>query len=337
MSLQESPSEVRSRLRDARWDDLEVFSAIVDGLRLGKSLQQIAEDPNARVGGSRMLYFRLGRLESALGRRLVDRRPWGRDARLTEAGEALAAYVSQLLGVRRQLHEAFAEPEVPVLRIATHATLISSLFPAAVRESQRRRGPKPLFHLDLLTVTGIAEALAAVNEGRADAGLHLVFPEFERLSLPRNVRHEPLGRTEVLVLCHPAHRFAERARAGGASATVHLDELADECVITRGVVDARLLPRGTRARRISVQHSLDKLAYVRLGIGVTLFPRLAYELLASPTELRGLPLRPRIAPVLTLLRPRKRSRPLAEPVEEFLADLRSFGLAATRVHTRAAR
>lgn len=315
----------------ALWEDLEAFHVIAEGLRTGKTLQHVAGDPHSLIGSARMLYLRLGRLERTLGRRLVDRRPWGRDARLTEAGARLAAQVADLVRLRRQIEVSSAEPDVPVLRIATHSTLISTLLPAVVEESRQRRQNTKGFSLDLELVRTYADALSAVAEGRVDAGLYLALPGIDGAPLPRNVRDELLGCTELLVLFHPSHWFgARREKRRGA---IRLEELADECVITRGYLDAKLPAAGPRGSRITVPHTLDALAFVRLEIGVSLIPRLAYELSTWPRDLRALPLSPAIVSSLVLLRPRKLLRPLTAHAEEFLEDLRAYGRARSRVNS----
>lgn len=309
----------RAGRSQARWDDLEAFGIIATGILAGKALPQIADDPLSGIGGRRMLYFRLGRLERDLGRRLVDRRPWGREARLTSAGDEVAGFVADLLAVRRRLHDAVAQPATPVLRIATHATLVSTLLPRVFVDhgaSLRSR-----FHLELVLVRSYPEALAAVADGRADVGLYLTFPELDRTAIPRNVQRERLGETEVVVLCHPSHRFASRAPRAGR---LRRDDLVDETVIVRGYIDEYTLPPGggPSGRRIIVPHTLDKLAYVRLGIGVTLFPRLIFSLLGAPSDLRALPFHPPLTLALALLEPRKRLRSLGEATA-FVENLRS--------------
>ena len=302
----------------ARWDDLEAFGVIAEGLQKQKTLQQIALEPHSPLGGARILYLRLGRLERTLGRRLVDRRPWGRSAHLTAAGETVAQYVTELTRVRQRVHESFTEAEVPVLRIAAHATLVSTLLPTVIQQHQGRGQD---FNVELVLVHSYAEALRAVDDGRVDAGVHLVFPQFDDLPLPRNVRSERLGTTETVVIFPTTHRWAAPAKSG-TRRSVHLDDLLDESVITRGYVDNRLLPTGGGGRRIRVPHVLDKLSYVRLGIGVSLYPRLAFDLLGPVAGVRALPLQPAVPAALVLLQPRKRTRPLEQPAAAFLKELR---------------
>lgn len=335
----EKSAGMRAGRSQARWDDLEAFGIIATGIVAGKTLPQIADDPLSGIGGRRMLYFRLGRLEQDLGRRLVDRRPWGREARLTSAGDEVAGFVTDLLAVRRRLHDAGAQPAVPVLRIVTHATLVSTLLPQVLKDQGSR--PPSRFNLELVLVRSYPEALAAVADGRADVGLYLTFPDLDRTSLPRNVRRERLGETEVVVLCHPRHRFASRAPRApyksplrlstGRAGRLRRDDLVDETVIVRGHIDEHILPPGgPSGRRIIVPHTLDKLAYVRLGLGVTLFPRLIFAILGAPSDLRALPFRPPLTLVLALLQPRKRLRPLGEAAA-FVENLR---LACARLARR---
>lgn len=323
-----SPRRSNTSSPHTLWEDLEAFHAIAEGLRTGKTLQHVADDPHSLIGSARMLYLRLSRLERALGRRLVDRRPWGRDARLTEAGARLAAQVAELVRLRRQIEASSAEPEVSVLRIATQSTLISTLLPAAMEEHRQRGQDATGFSLDLELVRTYADALSAVSEGRADVGIYLTLPDIDKAPLPRNVRSELLGRTELFVLFHHSHRFAERCRS--RQAAVRLEELTDEYVITRGYVDVKLPSAGLRGNRITVPHTLDALAFVRLGIGLSLLPRLAYDLLPQSRDLRALPLSPPIVSSLVLLRPRKRLRPLTDETEGFLESLRTYCLAHSR-------
>lgn len=324
-----SPHRSAAGSPSALWEDLEAFHVIAEGLRTGKTLQHAVGDPHSLIGSARMLYLRLGRLERTLSCRLVDRRPWGRDARLTEAGARLAAQVAELVRLRRQIEVSSAEPEVSVLRIATHSTLISTLLPAAMEEHRQRKQNTKGFSLDLELVRTYADALSAVAEGRVDAGLYLTLPGIDEASLTRNIRDERLGPTELLVLFHPSHRFGVQQKKGRES--VDLGELADECVITRGYLDAKLPTTRPRGSRITVPHTLDALAFVRLGVGVSILPRLAYELFPLPRNLRALPLSPAIVSLLVLLQPRKRIRPLTDETAGFLEDLRAYCLTRLQV------
>ncbi len=316
-----------------RWDDLEQFGVIATGVRAGKHLQEIAADPAAGAGGARMLYFRLGRLERALGRRLVDRRRWGRTAYLTPAGEDVARIVADLSTTRERLEEVRRDPDVPVLRIVTHATLVSSLIPAVLQRRRTETGARPSFDLELTVVSSYADALAAVNESRVDVGLYLAFPRFDRVPTPRSVRREILGGTDVMVLCPSAHRFATRSQKHPTP--VQLSDLEEEHIIVRGYVDRQVLPSGPKARRITVSNSRDKLTYVQLGLGVSLLPKLVVDLLGLPKGVVVLPLRPTLTPALCLLRARKRVRPLGDTAEEFLEALGSSCRAALRTSAAA--
>ncbi len=317
-----------------RWDDLEVFGTIALGIRAGKTLQQIAEDPLSGAGGARMLYFRLARLERALGRRLVDRRPWGRSSYLTEVGAAVAGKVTELRILRQQVDEVARGTDIPLLRIVTHATLASALIPAVVRRRRVTSG-SPDFHLELVVVDTYAHALAAVNEGRADIGLYLAFREFDRARTPRGVRREILGETEVVVLCPLWHRFVTRTRSH--TRPVLLAELAAEPVIARGYVDLQLLLTSARGRRIIVPNSTDKLAYVRLGLGVSILPKLIADLAGRAESVVLLPFRPVLRPVLCLLRPKKRLRSFPDAMEEFLDDVKVACRSALRSSARSPR
>ncbi len=316
-----------------RWDDLEQFGVIADVVRAGKSLQEIAEDPAAGTGGARMLYFRLGRLERALGRRLVDRRRWGRTTHLTTAGADVARIVADLWSTRQRLEEVCRDPDVPVLRIVTHATLVSSLIPAILQRRRMATGARPSFDLELTVVSSYADALAAVNDSRVDVGLYLAFPRFDRVPLPRSVRRQILGSTDLVVLCPSTHQFA--AGSQKHPNPVQLSDLEEEHVIVRGYVDLQLLPSGPRGRRIIVSHSRDKLVYVQLGLGVSLLPKLIVDLLGLPKGVVMLPLRPTLTPALCLLRPRKRLRPLGDAAEEFLEELGQSCRAALRASAAA--
>lgn len=308
------------------WDDLEAFGVIVHGLQVGNTLQQIGEDPHSTFKSARMLYLRLARLERALGKRLIDRRPWGRRARLTDDGERLARFVEELLDTRRRLQSSFAEPAIPTLRLATHATLVTIILPK-VLEQRRARGLSPaVLRIEPSVVQGFPEALAAVVEGRADVAFYLAPPGAPEVRLPSAVRGERLLRTELLLLCAPAHRFAERLRQN-PRATVRATELADELIIGRPFFRNLAPAPGPRGGWITVPHSLDMLPYIHLGLGVGFHARVVYELLGRPSDLVALPLEPSFVSTFWLLLPRKRWRPLSAEAEEFIGDLRAFFLA----------
>lgn len=305
-----------------RWDDLEAFAVVAAGVRAGRSVQHVADDPRAGVGSPRMLYFRLARLEKALGQRLVDRRPWGRAAALTSAGQRVAEVVSELALLRQRVRASTAEPEAPVFRLVTHATLVSAVLPAVIAHQSMASSFSPS-HLHMSVVGAYEEAVAAVHEARADMGLYLVFPSLAAAHVPRGVVKEAVVRTDVVVLAHRRHRLSLRRRRGRA-VPVKLDELLDECVVIRGLVDQQLLPASTRGRRIIVPHTLDKIAYVRLGVGLALYPRLAADLLRLPPEIEVLPLRPLLSAELTALRPRKLTRPVQTAIRGFVESVRTI-------------
>ncbi|MBI4022525.1 MAG: LysR family transcriptional regulator [Candidatus Andersenbacteria bacterium] len=306
----------------ARWDDLEAFAAVAAGVRAGRTVQDVAEDPRSGVGSPRMLYFRLTRLEKALGQRLVDRRPWGRSAALTDAGQRVAEVLGELSVIRQRVRAATAEPEAPMFRLVTHATLVSAVLPPVIAHRTRVAGFNSA-HLSIAVVGVYEGAVAAVNEARADLGLYLVLPSLPAAYVPRGVVKEMVARTDVVVLAHQRHGLARRRRRGRLM-PVSLDELLDECMVTRGLVDQQLLPAGTRGRRIIVPHSLDKIAYVRLGVGLALLPRLAADLLQLPSEICVLSLRPRLFEELTVLRPRKMTRPVQAGARGFVESVRAI-------------
>lgn len=313
-----SAGSLTTRPARVHWDDLEAFGIIAQGIAAGKNLQQIAEDPSASMKGPRMLYLRLSRLERALGKRLVDRRPWGRTAQLTGVGRAVARVVAELSEVRRRVLAAAAGEQIPVLRVVTHATLASALIPPAVR---RRRGKGDQgFHLELMVVAAYADAVAAVNDDRADVGLYLAFPRFDRVPTPRTIRREILGSSKVVLLVSARHPLA--ARAGGRPKPVTLDDLAGQTIITRGYVDLQIFPPSFPAWRIVVPHSLDKLTYVQRGIGVALLPKFIADLQPRRRGVVELPFRPLLQPELCLLRPRKNLRPLSDAAELFVEELK---------------
>ena len=82
----------------ARWDDLEAFQKIYQGVIAGLTLEEIGQSTANNFGGPRTLSRRLARLEKALETQLVFRQRWSRDTRITPAGEKLYHQLARLCG-----------------------------------------------------------------------------------------------------------------------------------------------------------------------------------------------------------------------------------------------
>jgi DNA-binding transcriptional LysR family regulator len=107
---------------------LRIFHAVVSARTMTSAAKQLGLSQPS-------LSQQLGRLESAIGARLFDRRP--NEMELTEAGRYLLPRVDQLLRIMNETEEGlgrFRGGYQPVVKVAGVDSVLRSLLPAAVRQ-----------------------------------------------------------------------------------------------------------------------------------------------------------------------------------------------------------
>ncbi len=244
---------------------LNAFCTVVER----KSFSQAAD----RLGVTQpAVSLQVRALEKRLGTQLLDRS--GRRVEPTEAGWKLYRGAQRLLALEDQLVADVAATTEG--EIAGDLVLGASTGPAAIAvplllgEFQREH-PEVRVYLTVSDTHTIVERVAARE-------LELGIVGASRRH--RGVRFEPFLSDEVILVCPPGHRFADR--------TVTLDELREETLIlmqegagVRQIVEDALRRRGVRLRDLDVRLELGLQESVRhaveAGYGVTFISRTAVE------------------------------------------------------------
>ncbi|WP_158867647.1 LysR substrate-binding domain-containing protein [Leifsonia sp. AG29] len=147
-----------------------------------------------------------------------------------------------------------------------------------------------------LRYSGSVELVEAVAEGRADVAVVV-----DTGHTPAGVELRPLGTQEMLVLCHPEHRFAEVAGTGGS---IPFEELRGEPLVgfQEGWGAQALTRRAFAAAGFDYRAAMEVndvhplLDLVGYNLGVAVVP--ASFALKRPDKLRAVPLEG--APVWTV-------------------------------------
>ena len=244
---------------------LAAFCAVVER----QSFSQAA----ARLGVTQpAVSLQVRALEKRLGKQLLDRS--GRRVVPTEAGLLLYRGAQRLLSLEEQLLEEVAGEEGGPLRgrleigasTGPGGTVISLL----LCEFQRRN-PELTVALSIFDTQRVVELVA-----RRELELGVVGASRRQ----RAVTFEPFFRDEVVLVCPPGHRFAER--------TLSLEELRSEPLIVmqegagvRAVIEEELRAAGVRLRDLDVHLELGLQESVKsavtAGYGVTFISRSAIE------------------------------------------------------------
>ncbi|HET6546835.1 MAG TPA: LysR family transcriptional regulator [Solirubrobacter sp.] len=239
----------------------------------------------------------IGRLESAVGARLLERS--ARGVSLTPAGEVLVRHAAALLDSARRAEEAVREAAGigrAQVRVAAFPSAAAGLLPGATRELRARRPEAEL----TLQVLEYEPALDALLAGRLDLAVVVESPLSPSPRRP-DVDYLPVCDDELRIAIAADHPLATRT-------SVTLEELCEEPFLVPEVA-------GTCADSNVVLHAFRDAGYdpnVRFnsddyqalqgmaasGIGVALIPTIA--LVSSRSDVVVLPLRGR-APARRIL------------------------------------
>ena len=244
---------------------LAAFCTVVER----RSFSQAAE----RLGVTQpAVSLQVRNLEKRLGTQLLDRS--GRRVEPTEAGWRLYRGAQRLLALEEQVVAdvtASGEGELAGdLLVGASTGPAAIAVPIVLCEFQRQNPEVRVF----LTVSDTHSVVERV----ADRELELGIVGASRRH--RGVRFEPFFSDQVILVCPPGHRFADR--------TVTLDELREESLVlmqdgagVRQIVEDGLRRQGVRLRDLDVHLELGLQESVRsavaAGYGVTFISRTAVE------------------------------------------------------------
>ncbi|MCM2493227.1 LysR family transcriptional regulator [Burkholderia glumae] len=265
------------------------------------------------------LTVQIRRLEQTVGARLFDRN--SRSVALTQTGRELLPLLQRSLDdMERVLRDAraFGDGAAGTVRLACLPTFAASVLPDLIREF-RRRVPQARFEIRDV----VASAVDALVRGEeVDLGL----TGGERVDPALEVLHA--GADRLVVVCPRGHRLARRRRVTAA------DLLAQPLVLTargtsvRAVVDTALAAAAGAGPMPELACEptcmMTAVAMVRGGLGVTILPASAREVLAEP-ELVARPIAEAafVRPVALV---KRRGRTLPRIAEAFAAALVAHGL-----------
>lgn len=244
---------------------LAAFCAVVER----RSFSQAAE----RLGVTQpAVSLQVRNLEKRLGTQLLDRS--GRRVEPTEAGWRLYRGAQRLLALEEQVVAdvtASGEGELAGdLLVGASTGPAAIAVPIVLCEFQRQNPEVRVF----LTVSDTHSVVERVADRELELGI------VGAARRHRGVRFEPFFSDQVILVCPPGHRFADR--------TVTLDELREESLVlmqdgagVRQIVEDGLRRQGVRLRDLDVHLELGLQESVRsavaAGYGVTFISRTAVE------------------------------------------------------------
>jgi DNA-binding transcriptional LysR family regulator len=244
---------------------LAAFCAVVER----RSFSQAAE----RLGVTQpAVSLQIRNLEKRLGTQLLDRS--GRRVEPTEAGWRLYRGAQRLLALEEQVVAdvtASGEGELAGDLLVGASTGPAAIAVPIVLCEFQRLNPEIRVFLAVSDTHSIVERVA-------DRELELGIVGAARRH--RGVRFEPFFSDQVILVCPPGHRFADR--------TVTLDELREESLVlmqdgagVRQIVEDGLRRQGVRLRDLDIRLELGLQESVRsavaAGYGVTFISRTAVE------------------------------------------------------------
>ncbi|WP_025098824.1 LysR family transcriptional regulator [Burkholderia sp. A1] len=220
------------------------------------------------------LTVQIRRLEETVGARLFDRN--SRSVALTQTGRALLPLLQRSLDdMERVLRDARAlgDGTAGTVRLACLPTFAASALPELIRDF-RRQVPQARFEIR----DGVASSVEALVRGEeVDLGLTggaAADPALEVLHA---------GEDRLVVICPRNHALARRRRVSAAEVAAEPLVLTARGTSVRAVVDAALAGAGcTPELACEPIYMMTAVAMVRGGLGLTILPASAREVLAEP-------------------------------------------------------
>ncbi|WP_414449466.1 LysR family transcriptional regulator [Burkholderia sp. 22PA0099] len=262
------------------------------------------------------LTVQIRRLEDTVGARLFDRN--SRSVALTQTGRELLPLLQRSLDdMERVLRDARAlgDGTAGTVRLACLPTFAASALPELIR-AFREQVPRARFEIR----DGVASAVEAlVRNEEADLGL----TGGEALDPALEVLHT--GADRLVAVCPRNHPLARRRSVTAAEVAAAPLVLTARGTSVRAVVDAALAGAGL-APEIACEptYMMTAVAMVRGGLGLTILPASAREVLAEP-ELVARPIDdPAFVRPVALIK--RRGRTLPAVVETFAERVIARGL-----------
>jgi DNA-binding transcriptional LysR family regulator len=283
---------------------LEAFLAISEGGTFRRAATHLNLSQTA-------VSHRLRKLEASVGTRLFTRT--SRAVHLTPAGNELlprardlvAALVTHVESVRdRRLDQNTR------LTFACLPTVASHIIPLAL-QAFRRRCPEAHVQIFDVSANEIGPLVAA---GTVEFGISIVSAGQPELVV------EPLMTERYVLVCPATHPFGRRR-------AVNWTDLAGQPMIrvspqtaNRQILDQALGPRSEgMSWAYEVQHTATAFRLVRQGLGLTVTPELAYEMLAGLDVCAVTLQRPKVSRTVGILSPRNvPASPLARDFQDCL-------------------
>lgn len=250
-------------------------------------------------------------LEKKLGRTLLER--GRRQCCVTPEGAVLLEAAKEIMEIYDGIEERFNEL-ADVVAGDLHVSAVYSIglhdLPPYLKAFKKKY---PTVNV-IVNYKRSAQVYAQVLSGEAVMGL-VAYP-----SVRKGIHVEPFMDDELVVICHPAHPFAEAAKISPADLKKERFIAFDPDLPTRQFVDRHFRDSG-----ITLGHTIefDNIETVKRAVeieqGVSIVPLASVKAEVKAKTLRAIPLNPPLRrPIGVLL---KRNRPRTPALREFLALL----------------
>jgi DNA-binding transcriptional LysR family regulator len=211
----------------------------------------------------------IAKLEAALGKRLFDRTT--KHVALTEAGQILLRYITQIEGLLQQAAQEFADLdhlERGRLVLCTSDTTACYRLPALL---QQYREHHPGIDMVVRNATS-PQTIEAVCAHEVDLGivtLTALKPELE--AIPLFPRHDVL-------ICHPQHPLAQRTTVLLKDLESYPLILLDQRCASRRIIDELCAQARVQLRITMELSSIEVIKrFVRINAGLSVVPAIAIE------------------------------------------------------------
>jgi DNA-binding transcriptional LysR family regulator len=268
---------------------LEAFLAIAEFRSFRRAASQLNLSQTA-------VSHRLRKLEASLGVQLFTRT--SRAVLLTPEGTELLPRARELIDALsdhvEQVRRRGREQEIS-LSFACLPTVASHIVPWALSAFCRRR-PEVIVRVFDVSANEIGPLVAS---GAVEFGLTIVATSHQDLAA------EPILTERYVLVCPSGHPFGRRRSVVWADLKGQPLIRVNQQTANRMIVDQAL---GSRSEglswRFEVQHTATAFRLVRQGLGLTVTPHLAYEVLADHDVCAVTLLRPKVTRTIGILSPR---------------------------------
>ena len=249
-------------------NDLQAFRAVAElgNFRRAAELVHISQPAFSR---------RIGKLEDALGVRLLDRTT--RRVTLTAVGLDFAKKVQLLLDDLDNTLLGLQGVSSTRMGQVTLACVPSTVYYTVSRVVKAFRQVYPRIRVKVMDA-GASEVLAAVVRGEADFGINFIGNQ------EPDVEFQPLAQDRFVLACRRDHPLARRRRVGWAELARHDLVAVAQSSGNRLLVDQALARENLQLTSVcEAQHVTGQLGLVEAGLGVAAVPAMAMPGREHPT------------------------------------------------------